>query len=238
MKSVWAFFTQMDKQALRALAVLLVMFGVVILLILIGRDMLSLPESEFHQFFESLRASGYGLPLTILTFVLAAFLGAPQWALIAGVVVAFGPMSGGIYAWIATMVSATIDFWLGRWMGAERLRRYGGEFVNRIVRVVRKNGLVTSFAVRFVPTGPFVLVNMAAGVSHMKFLSFFLGTALGIVPKIAIVALVGQGLISGSEGKAVMGIFIGLAVLLIVFMFLARRRLRAEVALEPKKHSD
>ena len=238
MKSVWAFFTQMDKQALRALAVLLVMFGVVILLILIGRDMLSLPESEFHQFFESLRASGYGLPLTILTFVLAAFLGAPQWALIAGVVVAFGPMSGGIYAWIATMVSATIDFWLGRWMGAERLRRYGGEFVNRIVRVVRKNGLVTSFAVRFVPTGPFVLVNMAAGVSHMKFLSFFLGTALGIIPKIAIVALVGQGLISGSEGKAVMGIFIGLAVLLIVFMFLARRRLRAEVALEPKKHSD
>ncbi|MDB2437113.1 TVP38/TMEM64 family protein [Hellea sp.] len=238
MKSVWAFFTQMDKQALRALAVLLVMFGVVILLILIGRDMLSLPESEFHQFFESLRASGYGLPLTILTFVLAAFLGAPQWALIAGVVVAFGPMSGGIYAWIATMVSATIDFWLGRWMGAERLRRYGGEFVNRIVRIVRKNGLVTSFAVRFVPTGPFVLVNMAAGVSHMKFLSFFLGTALGIIPKIAIVALVGQGLISGSEGKAVMGIFIGLAVLLIVFMFLARRRLRAEVALEPKKHSD
>jgi len=238
MKSFWAFFTQMDKQALRALAVLLIMFAVVILLIIVGRETLKLPESEFYKFFEAIRESGYGLPFTILTFCLAAFLGAPQWALIAGVVVAFGPTSGAIYAWIATMFSATLDFWLGRWMGAERLRRYGGDLVNRIVRIVRKNGLVTSFAVRFVPTGPFVLVNMAAGVSHMKFISFFLGTALGIIPKIAIVALVGQGLISGSEGKVVMGVFIGLALLLIALMFLARGRLRAEVALEPKKHSD
>lgn len=228
----------MDKQAFRALAVLLAMFMIVILLIVVGGEMLSLPESDFHRFFKAIEDSGFGLPLTILTFVLAAFLGAPQWALIAGVVVAFGPLSGGLYAWIATMVSASLDFWLGRWMGAERLRRYGGGLVNRIIRVVRRNGFVTSLAVRFVPTGPFVLVNMAAGVSHMKFLSFFLGTALGIIPKIAIVALVGQGLISGSEGKFVMTVFIALALLLIAIMFAARKRLQPQVALEAKKHSD
>lgn len=238
MKSFWAFFTQMDKKAFRALAVLMAMFGVVILTIIIGGEMLSMNESEFHRFFEHLRESGYGLPLTILTFVLAAFLGAPQWALIAGVVVAFGPLSGGVYAWIATMVSATLDFWLGRWMGAERLQRYGGDLVNRIIRIVRKNGLVTSFAVRFVPTGPFVLVNMAAGVSRMRFPSFFIGTGVGIVPKIAIVALVGQGLISGAEGKVVMTVFIGLALLLVGLMFLARKRLQSEVALDAKKHSN
>ena len=238
MKSLWAFFTQMDKQALRALVVLLVMFGVVIALILFGKASIDMPESEFYRFFSHIRESGFALPFTILTFVVAAFLGVPQWALIAGVVVAFGPMNGGVFAWIATMVSASIDFWLGRWVGAERLQRYGGELVNRIIRVVRKNGLVTSFAVRFVPTGPFVLVNMAAGVSRMKFPSFFLGTALGIIPKIAIVVLVGQGLISGAEGKTVMSVFIGLALLLIAFMFLARKRLRAEVALEPKKDSE
>ncbi len=238
MRSFWAFFTQMDKQALRALAVLLGMFGVVIAIILIGSEMLSLNESEFNRFFEHLKNSGYGLPLTILTFVLAAFLGAPQWALIAGVVLAFGPMTGGVYAWIATMVSASLDFWLGRWMGAERLQRYGGELVNRIVRIVRKNGFVTSFAVRFVPTGPFVLVNMAAGVSRMTFAAFFTGTALGIIPKITIVALVGQGLISGAEGKVVMTVFIGLALLLIGVMFLARKRLQPQVALEAKKHSE
>ena len=237
MKSFWAFFTQMDKQALRALTVLLAMFGAVILILLVGRGMLSLPETEFHRFFVSLKESGFGLPLTILTFTLAAFLGAPQWALIAGVILAFGPVTGSLYSWIATMFSASLDFWLGRWMGAERLRSYGGELVNRIIRIVRKNGFVTSFAVRFVPTGPFVLVNMAAGVSRMTFPSFFAGTALGIIPKIAIVALVGQGLLSGSEGKLVMMVFIGLAILLIGLMFFARKRLQPEVASKAKKDS-
>lgn len=238
MKSLWAFFTQMDKQAFRALAVLVAMFAIVILLIVMGREILGLTESELHKFFVVIKESGYGLPLTILTFVFAAFLGAPQWALIAGVVVAFGPASGGLYAWIATLFSASLDFWLGRRVGAERLRRYGGELVNRIVRIVRKNGLVTSFAVRLVPTGPFVLVNMAAGVSKMKFPSFFLGTAFGIIPKIAIVALVGQGLISGSEGKVVMTVFIGLALLLVGLMLLARKKLQPKLALEAKKGSD
>jgi len=237
MKSLWAFFTQLDKQAFRALAVLVAMFGVVAVLILIGREMLSLPEGEFHKFFVAIRESDYGLPLTILTFVCAAFLGVPQWALIAGVVVAFGPLSGAAYAWLATMISASLNFWLGRWMGAERLQRYGGELVNRIIRIVRKNGFVTSFAVRFVPTGPFVLVNMAAGVSRMVFSSFFAGTALGIIPKIAIVALIGQGLISGPEGRIVMAAFMGLALLLIAAMFLARKRLQSEVAPDTKKDS-
>ena len=237
MKRFWAFFTQMDKQALRALAVLGVMFAVVIVLILIGRDMLALPESDFHKFFADIRQSGLGLPLTILAFTVAAFLGVPQWALIAGVIVAFGPMAGSAYAWVATMVSASVDFWLGRWVGAERLRAYGGELVNRIISVVRKNGFATSFAVRFVPTGPFVLVNMAAGVSRMKFPSFFLGTALGIIPKIAVVGLVGQGIISGAEGKTVMLGFVALALLLVGLMIIARKRLQPELVSDVKKHN-
>lgn len=238
MKSLWSFFTQMDKQAVRALAVIVAMFAVVIAMVLVGRNMLSLPENEFSKFFGAIEESGFGLPLTILTFVLAAFLGAPQWALVAGVVVAFGPMNGGVYAWVATLVSASLNFWLGRWMGAERLQRYGGELINRIIRVVRKNGFVTSFAVRFVPTGPFVLVNMAAGVSRMRFVSFIMGTALGIIPKIAVVALVGQGLISGSEGRLAMSVFIGLALVLLGVMFFARKRLQSEVAIDVKKDGD
>ena len=226
MKAFWAFVTQMDKQAIRALAVLLAMFAMVVLILILGKESFGLPESDFYKVFNHVNESGYGLPLTILIFVFAAFIGLPQWALIAGVVLAFGPMNGAIYSWIATMVSASVDFWLGRWMGAERLRRYGGHIVNRIINVVRENGFVTSFAVRFVPTGPFILVNMAAGVARMKFLSFALGTGLGIIPKIAVVSLVAQGVISRSEGKSVTVAFVALALIIVVVMFLARRRLQ------------
>ncbi len=226
MKAFWAFVTQMDKQAVRALAVLLAMFAMVVLILIVGKESFGLLESDVYKVFNHVNESGFGLPLTILIFVFAAFIGVPQWALIAGVVLAFGPMNGAIYSWIATMVSASVDFWLGRWMGAERLRRYGGHIVNRIINVVRENGFVTSFAVRFVPTGPFILVNMAAGVARMKFLSFALGTGLGIIPKIAVVSLVAQGVISGSEGKSITVGFVALALIIVAIMFLARRRLQ------------
>ena len=226
MKTIWAFITQLDKQAVRAIAVLLVMFLLVIIMITLGRDIIDLPESELQEIFSKVKASGFALPITILIFCLAAFIGVPQWALIAGVIVAFGPINGSLYAWVATMCSATLDFWLGRWMGAERLKRYGGELVNRIIAVVRDNGFITSFAIRFVPTGPFVLVNMAAGVTKMKFISFASGTGLGIIPKILVVALVAQGVLSRAEGKTVTAVFVGLATVLIIAMFFARKRLK------------
>ena len=227
----------MDKQAFRALAAVLTMFLTVVLILLIGKEFMALPESDFYTVFNSVKDSGFGLPVTILIFVLAAFIGVPQWALIAGVVLAFGPVSGGIYSWIATMCSASLDFWLGRWMGAERLQRYGGDLVNRIISLVRDNGLATSFAIRFVPTGPFVLINMAAGVARMKFASFALGTGFGIIPKITVVALVAQGVVSSADGKKITAIFIALALTLVVAMFFARKRLKEKFTLNSKKSS-
>ena len=94
-----------------------------------------------------------------------------------------------------------------------------------ILSIVQKNGFTTSFAIRFVPTGPFVLVNMAAGVARIKFISFLCGTGLGIIPKIAIVALVAQGVLSSTDSWKITVIFLGLAGLFILAMFLARKSL-------------
>lgn len=226
MKTIWAFITQQDKQAFRAIAVLLVMFLMVIGLLILGREIIDLPESELQQLFQGVQDSGFALPITGLVFCLAAFFGVPQWALIAGVILTFGPVQGSLYAWIATMCSASLDFWLGRWIGAERLKRYSSELVSRIITIVRANGFMTSFAIRLVPTGPFVLVNMVAGVANMKFISFASGTALGIVPKILVVALVAQGILSRAEGKKVTAFFIALALALILTMYFARKRLK------------
>lgn len=235
MKALWSFLTHMDRQALRAAGFLLVMFGLVIAMVLLGREFFAVGQGQLAEVLEPLRGSVWGLPAAIILFTLAAFIGVPQWALIAAVVLVFGPLQGGVYAWISTMCSAATNFWIGRAMGAERLHRYGGEMVNRITSVIRRNGFVTSFAVRFVPTGPFILVNMAAGVSHMKFLAFLAGTGLGIVAKIAVVVLIAQGLLTGAEGKRAMVGFAGLAALVLAAMLAARRHLRAHVELEAKK---
>ena len=43
-------------------------------------------------------------------FIPASFIGAPQFVLIAACVVAFGPIEGFFYSWIATVISAAANF--------------------------------------------------------------------------------------------------------------------------------
>ncbi len=234
MKRLPRFLTHLDQQATRALLVVLIMFGAVIAILAFGKSSMNLSDGEYLSWFEAFSQSPWAFAIVIATFLGAAFLGVPQWMLIAGVVFAFGPMTGAVYAWIATMLSASLNFWIGRWIGADRVRQFGGDLVNRIIGVIRKNGFVTSLAVRLVPTGPFVLVNMAAGVSHMKFLSFISGTGIGIIPKILIVAFLGQSVITGAEGKIYMLGFLALALLFIGLMLIARRRLQTVVKFSEK----
>ena len=223
------FFTHMDRQAVRAILVVVLMFAVVIGILSFGKASMNIEDGIYLRWFEEFSQSPWSIVIVVVTYVFAAFLGVPQWALIAGTVFAFGPVNGSFMAWGSTMISACLNFWIGRWVGAERVRRFGGDLVNRIVSVVRKNGFVTSLAVRLVPTGPFVLVNMAAGISHMKFLHFAAGTGIGIVPKILIVAFLGQSVLAGAQGQLYMLAFLGIALLFIGVMLVARRRLSSSV---------
>lgn len=228
-----AFLNQLDKQALRAIGVTVAMFALVVVMLILGKNILGLDEDAIKSLFGAVADSPWGLPVTILIFVIAAFIGVPQWALIGASVVAFGPMTGFIYSWIATMVSALLDFTLGRAIGAERVRRFGGPLVNRMIALVQRNGFVTSFTVRLVPTGPFVIVNMAAGVSRMTYPAFAGGTALGIIPKIAAVAFLGQSLVGALQGRPVVfGLgLVGFLGLILGVMLFARRRLAARESL-------
>jgi len=99
-----------------------------------------------------------------------------------------------------------------------------------MIAMVQRNGFVTSFMVRLVPTGPFLLVNMAAGVSRMTLPAFLGGTALGIIPKIAAVAFLGQSLLGALQGQPVV-FGLGLTAFLAVItggMLFARRRLKTK----------
>jgi len=227
MKALRNFITQLDKQALRAIAVMLLMFLLVFTIIGYGKVYVDISETQLNTWFEAVRGTVWALPLTIITFCLAAFIGVPQWMLIAGTVVAFGPAYGAAYSWAATMISASLDFYIGRWVGAERLKQFGGDFINRIVGLVRKNGFFTSFTVRLVPTGPFVLVNMAAGVSRMTFPAFIGGTGLGIIPKILAVAFLGKGIFDAfaDQGDTFVLLSLGVAAVLLIAMLIARKRL-------------
>jgi len=220
------FFKEMDKQAATAIAIVLLMFGVVAAIALLGKASLNLEDGEYSKWFSTMVDSQWAIPIVLATFVIGSFLGVPQWALIAGMVAAYGMTKGGTGAWVSTLISASANFWLARWIGVDRVRKFGGEMVNRITSVIRRNGFVTSFAVRFVPTGPFVLVNMAAGVSGMKYGHFLSGTALGIVPKILIVGLITTGVVADDESSWIRVGVIALGLFFVALMLMARKRIR------------
>jgi len=66
--------------------------------------------------------------------------------------------------------------------------------------LIARNGFIASLIVRLVPSAPFIVVNMAAGVTPMRFSHFLAGTAIGIIPKIALTAFAGNSIVQAMKG--------------------------------------
>jgi uncharacterized membrane protein YdjX (TVP38/TMEM64 family) len=111
--------------------------------------------------------------------------------------------------------------------------------VNRLSRFVGRNAFVGSFIIRNVPSAPFIVVNMAFGVSRARFASFILGCALGVLPKTALVAFFGGSFMTAVEGDGVWtsvilaAVGVGwLALMLIMRAVLERRARRTTTVAE------
>lgn len=230
MDRILRFLNRLDARAARAVWITLALFALVAAVFVVGRFVLDIEPSSVRAWFASASSEWYALPATIALFTVLAFVGAPQFALIGAAVFAFGPVGGFIYSWIATVISASVNFYLGQFLGADTVRRYGGKTVNRISAFVGKNGFWASLIVRIVPSAPFIVVNMAAGVSRMGYLPFVAGLGVGIIPKTAIIAFFGgslMALFAGGGWRAGLALAAAAAAW-IGFMLYARKLLRSE----------
>jgi uncharacterized membrane protein YdjX (TVP38/TMEM64 family) len=197
-----AFLTDLDAKAWRTIALSFVLFGGVGLVFVLGAPLLGLHGAGDVRRWMGAGAQGPWAPVAaVCAFTALAFLGAPQFVLIAAAVVAFGPWLGFAYSWIGNLISAVVGFLIGRRFGARVLREYGGKGLNRFIDMVGRNGFWASAMVRLVPSAPFIMVNMAAGVTPMRLSAFVAGTALGSTPKIALIAFAGHSVAAGLSGK-------------------------------------
>jgi len=194
------FFTNMDAKAWRTVAVSFVLFGGVGVVFLFGAQLLGLNGEVTVEQWLSAAHGPWALPVAVSAFAVLAFIGVPQFVLIAAAVVAFGPWTGFAYSWIGTLVSSLVGFWLGRTFGGRLLQDLAGDGVAKFMRLIGRNGFLASLIVRLVPSAPFIVVNMAAGVTPMKVLDFAAGTAIGIIPKIALTAFAGNSIVQVLKG--------------------------------------
>jgi len=201
MRRLFQVLSNMDAQAWRTLAISFLLFGGVGLVFLFGAPLMGLSGEQTVEQWLTAAHGPWALPVAVLAFAVLAFVGVPQIMLIAAAVVAFGPVTGFAYSWIGTMASSMVGFYLGRAAGAKTLERFSGAGVRRFMDHVGKNGFLASFIVRLVPSAPFIVVNMAAGVTPMRVVDFTLGTALGIVPKIVLTAFAGNSIVRLMKGQ-------------------------------------
>ena len=173
----------------------------------------------------------WGVPALILAFCGCAFIGVPQFLLIGSAGYAFGPFWGAVWAWVATLSSGTITFWVGRFFGGSTLERLGKGRIKQFADFVARNAFAASAIVRNVPTGPFLMVNTVFGAVRASYWQYIGGMSLGIIPKIALVAFGYQAIRAALAGNIWAAIGAGLVAILLflgVFFYVRHRRRKGE----------
>ncbi|GAA0869432.1 TVP38/TMEM64 family protein [Brevundimonas basaltis] len=234
MRRLLDFILNMEGRRWRAALATALLLGATVALLMIGKSQMGLDaEENLEAWLQGYAGSPWAFAATVILFIAAAFIGAPQFILIAACVVAFGPSLGFFYSWTATVASAGVTYWLGRGPTARLLDRHGGRTLGRLKGFVGKNAFYASFMIRNVPSAPFIVVNMAFGATRASFPAYLLGCALGVLPKTALVAFFGGAVVSAVSGDGVWtsAILAGVAVVWLGLMLgvreLVKRRERA-----------
>lgn len=216
----------MDIRPGRALWVSLALLGFVVLVFVLGRSEAGKALTlSLETWMEAYAHSPWAVAIVCLVFCLAALIGAPQFVLIAACVVAFGPWNGFLYSWIATVVSAIMTFYFGRFAGPNLFRILGEDARTKVEGFMGQNAFMASLIVRNVPSAPFIVVNMAMGAAGANFLGFVAGCALGVIPKTALVALFGRTMETLAKGDSLISAAVAIAVTVgwLILVFLARK---------------
>lgn len=222
----------MDLPVWRRLAPKIGIIALVAVVFFAGAWLLGSDGSARVQHWLTVARGPWALPASIAIFAVLAVFGVPQLLLIAAAVVVFGPVWGGVYSWVGTFVSSLIGFAAGRLLKPHLVDRRPESRVARYAAMVARNGFWATVVVRLAPVAPFVIVNLAGGASGMALLDYVCGTAIGIVPKIALAALAGRfGLRALQRGGVIPFLFFLTALALwALSSLLARRLLRRRQA--------
>lgn len=105
----------------------------------------------------------------------------------------FGAATGTLWSVIGTLLGCVVSFGYAR-IGAASLRGRLGARAARFDRFICRHPFSFTVLVRLLPVGNNLLTNLAAGMSGIRPLPFFLGSLVGYLPQTLAFALAGSGL--------------------------------------------
>jgi phospholipase D1/2 len=129
--------------------------------------------------------------LAVMIFVVGGLIVFPVIVLIAATAATLGPWVGAISATAGVLASSLVLFFVGRFLGHQRLQSLLGARALRVQNRIAGKGVVAVAIIRMVPVAPFSLVNLMAGASQLRLSDFLTGTVLGMAPGIVAMAALG-----------------------------------------------
>ena len=137
-------------------------------------------------------SQGFWGPLIyILLYTFRPLILFPSTALTLAGGFVFGPFLGVLYTIIASNISSTVAFFVGRYFGKDMLKDDGSEgLIQRYARRMRSNSFETVMIMRFIFL-PYDAVSYLAGFLRINYWPFILATALGSIP--GTIAFIGFG---------------------------------------------
>ncbi|GIO28911.1 MULTISPECIES: TVP38/TMEM64 family protein [Paenibacillus] len=178
-------------------------------------------EQNIELFLERFRSLG-PLPGIMLTFLKSFVPPLPTIVIVGANAAIYGLWLGFLYSWIGLVTGSLLTFWLIRKASDTRfIRRWAAKpKVRKAMSWAQRNGFSYVFLLSMLPIGPFVVINMAAGLTRMPTASFAAAVVLGKGVMVFCVSYIGTHL-SDFVHQPVK--FIGVALFIAASLWLNRR---------------
>lgn len=135
----------------------------------------------------------YGEALYMLVGAVVVAIGLPRQAVSFGAAYAFGLGAGLGVAMAATVLGSLATFYYARFIGRDALTRRFPSKVRKINDFLAGNECTMAIILRLSPLSHNGTTNVAAGVSGVRVVPFFLGSAVGYLPQTLVFVLAGAG---------------------------------------------
>ncbi|CEN82168.1 TVP38/TMEM64 family protein [Paraclostridium sordellii] len=136
----------------------------------------------------------------------------------------FGWINGAILSWTSSMVGATLCFYIARFLGRDVvIKLTSNEGLNKVDKFFGKYGNYAILIARLLPFISFDIVSYAAGLTSMKFSTFFIATGIGQLPATIIYSYIG-GVLTGTTKTLVTGLLFIFALSAIIALLKSMKK--------------
>jgi uncharacterized membrane protein YdjX (TVP38/TMEM64 family) len=215
----------MEKETRNDILKLVALFLIVAALTAIFWKPLKEMIADPQEFREYIISFGRIAPLFLVGIVALQVLVAPIPGQVAGIAggFLFGTVLGTVYTMTGLIIGSLIAFVLSRYLGRPFVERIVPEKTRKkFDKLVEKGGIITLFMIYVLPALPDDAICFVAGLTKIKIRTLVLISALGRLPGMIVLSLVGQGLAKKDSFLSIAILAGVLLISIIIFIFRAK----------------